>query len=230
LPLSEVLKFLNEESRKRDPEKRGVNFLINPNPPQMSSALNIDPATGLSVAVPEVVDLSGVSIKFNMPLRNVTMKDALDAIAKVADRPIEYSLEDYAVVFSLRHDFLPQGGVPGIPPRPTLSVRTFKVDTNTFVAGLESAFGIKIESAKDPGARSRKVQTALRELLTQLGVSMEGNKAVFYNELTGIVMARATYDDLDVFHAAIATLGGQNTEPSRGFGDAPGAPGRFPNN
>jgi len=154
-----------------------------------------------------------VTIKLNMPLRDVTMKDALDAIVKVADRPIEYSLEDYAVVFSLRPDFVAQPTV-SMAPRPPLSVRTFKVDTNTFVAGLESAFGIKIDSGKgdwtknDPATRSRKIQTALRELLTQLGVSMEGNKAVFYNELTGIVMARATYEDLDVFHAAIATLGG----------------------
>jgi hypothetical protein len=229
LPLGEVLNFLRDESRKHDHDKKGINFLINPNAPAMApmgAGGPVDPATGLpmALAAAEAVDLSGVTIKFNMPLRDVTMKDVLDAIVKVADKPIEYSLEDYAVVFSLRPDFVAQP-TPYAPHAP-LSVRTFKVDTNTFVAGLESAFGIKIESSTGgAGARSRKIQAALRELLTQLGVSMEGSKAVFYNELTGIVMARATYDDLDVFHAAIATLGGENTEPGRGFGDAPG---RFP--
>jgi len=65
-----------------------------------------------------------------------------------------------------------------------------------------------------------------------LGVSMEGNKAVFYNELTGIVMARATYEDLDVFHAAISTLGGEivgpfgQNEPGGGFSPAPPGPRR----
>ena len=50
LPLSEVLKFLNDESRKHDHDKRGVNFLINPNPPMTVPAANgvpIDPASGL---------------------------------------------------------------------------------------------------------------------------------------------------------------------------------------
>src|ERR1051325_4169162 len=31
LPLSEVIKDLTDESKKRDPEKRGINFIINPN-------------------------------------------------------------------------------------------------------------------------------------------------------------------------------------------------------
>jgi hypothetical protein len=46
--------------------------------------------------------MSSVLVKFSLPLRNVTMKDVLDAIVKVADHPIEYSVEDYAVVFSPR--------------------------------------------------------------------------------------------------------------------------------
>jgi len=34
VPLPEVLRFLDEESRKRDPETKGINFLINPNTTQ----------------------------------------------------------------------------------------------------------------------------------------------------------------------------------------------------
>jgi tetratricopeptide (TPR) repeat protein len=34
LPLSEVLRNLSEQSRLRDPERKGINFLINPNPDQ----------------------------------------------------------------------------------------------------------------------------------------------------------------------------------------------------
>jgi len=47
--------------------------------------------------------------------------------------------------------------------------------------------------------------------------------------LTGIVMARGTYEDLDLFHAAISTLGGEIVGPfginesSSGLGAAPGA-------
>jgi hypothetical protein len=37
LPLGEVLKILSDQARKLDPEKQGINFLINPNPPQGAS-------------------------------------------------------------------------------------------------------------------------------------------------------------------------------------------------
>ena len=115
------------------------------------------------------------------------------------------------MIFSLRADgnFVPQRVERVVGPTP-LAVRTFHVDTNTFVAGLESAFGIKIET-KGKDSQSRKIQSALKELLVQLNVAMEGNKAIFYNELTGTVMVRVAAEDMDVIQAAIETLGGQPT-------------------
>lgn len=211
-PLGDVLNFLSRESQKRDPEKKGINFLLNPNQPQGQPSLNmpVDPATGLPVAGPaESVDISTVSVKFNIPLRHVTMADVLDAIVRVADHPIQYALEDYAVIFSLRADgnFIPPRTERTAGSAP-LVVRTFHVvDTNTFVAGLESAFGIKVDT-KGKGD-SRKIQSALKELLAQLNVTMDGNKAIFYNELTGTVMVRVGVEDIDVIQAAIETLGGQ---------------------
>ena len=103
LPLGEVLRFLSDESVKRDPEETGVNFLIKPNFSPAAHAAKIDPATGLAVAVAtEQFDMASVVVKFNLPLRHVTMKNVLDAIVTVADHPIEYSLEEYAVVFSAK--------------------------------------------------------------------------------------------------------------------------------
>ena len=103
LPLGEVLRVLSDESIKRDPEKTGVNFLINPNFPPVALTGEVDPNTGLPLAASgEAFDMSSVVIKFNLPLRNVSMKDVLDAIITVADHPIEYKLEDYAVVFSAK--------------------------------------------------------------------------------------------------------------------------------
>src|ERR1035441_4389057 len=55
-------------------------------------------------------------VKFNLPLRHVTMKDVLDAIVTVADHPIEYSLEDYAVVFSAKAETV--GAQPVVVARP----------------------------------------------------------------------------------------------------------------
>jgi hypothetical protein len=117
LPLGEVLKILSDEAIKRDPDKTGVNFLINPNVRPVARAGAVDPATGLPPATPaEQWDVASVSVKFNLPLRNVTMKDVLDAIVIVADHPLKYTLEDYAVVFSAKPDTV--AGAPVVLTRP----------------------------------------------------------------------------------------------------------------
>jgi hypothetical protein len=48
------------------------------------------------------VDVSVISIKIEPPLTDVRLVDVLDAVVKVAEIPIKYSIEDYSVVFSLR--------------------------------------------------------------------------------------------------------------------------------
>jgi hypothetical protein len=107
LPLGEVVNNLRDEARKRDPEKKGINFLINPNM-DAAEVLPPPPPTvgpdGSIVPPPpvEMVDLTAVCIKINPALTDVRLVDVLDAVVKVADRPIKYSVEDYGVVFSLR--------------------------------------------------------------------------------------------------------------------------------
>jgi type II secretory pathway component GspD/PulD (secretin)/tetratricopeptide (TPR) repeat protein len=144
LPLGEVIKFLSDEAKKRDPEKRGINFIINSiaDSPSATPAVTVDPATGAAIPVPpsEPVDLNVVTIKIVPPLGDVRLADVLDAITKVADKPIKYSVEDYAVVFTQRR------------PEPVqLFTRTFRVDPNTFLQGLESVSGVSFGTL-DTGA------------------------------------------------------------------------------
>ncbi len=129
LPLGEVIKSLSEEARKRDPDKRGVNIIINANVDPVAQAPGaVDPATGLPIpgAAAEPLDLSATTIKIVPPLTDLTLHQVLDAITKVADRPIKFSIEEYAIVFS-----------PKAAETPPLHVRWFKVDPNTFVQGLQ---------------------------------------------------------------------------------------------
>ena len=91
LPLNEVVRSLSDEARKRDPEKKGINIIVNPNsaaPPAAATSF-VDPATGLPVAPPpvEAVDVGAIAIKLNPPLQDVRLADVLDAIVKVAERP-----------------------------------------------------------------------------------------------------------------------------------------------
>ena len=138
LPLGEVVINLNDEAKKRDPERRGINFIVNPNVDAalmpMQQMQQIDPTTGLPLPMQqpvEPVDVSAIAIKINPPLSDVRLADVLDAIVRVAERPIKYSIEDYAVVFSLKGADVQQ-----------LHTRIIKVDPNTFVQGLENVVGI----------------------------------------------------------------------------------------
>ncbi len=60
-------------------------------------------------------------------MTDVRLADVLDAICEVADHPIKYSIEDYAIVFSAKG-----------AETPMLYSRHFRVDPNTFYQGLQS--------------------------------------------------------------------------------------------
>ena len=95
-----------------------------------------------AVAVPApapLVDPTTITIKITPPLNNLRLADVLDAITKVADQPIRFTIEDYAVVFS---------------PKPaeavSLYTKVFKVDPNTFIQGLQNVSAIEL----NPGTQS----------------------------------------------------------------------------
>jgi hypothetical protein len=232
LPLGEVLKRLREEAAQRDPDKKGLNFILSYSP-AVPMPTAIDPTTGLPIGAPqETIDPASVSVRFNLPLRNVSLRETLEAIVKVADRPIQFSVEDFGVLVALRSEPVAGQAVadiyrPGPAPQPLLA-RTFKVDTNTFLPGLQSAFGIRVpaDTADDPAVRARdhvrNIQNGLKEVLQQLGVSSVDAKTIFYNDLTGIVMVRARPEDLETINAAMETLGGTQVGSAGAFGGGGG--------
>jgi tetratricopeptide (TPR) repeat protein len=138
LPLSEVVKFLDEQARLRDPDRKGVNFIINSSIdiPTAANSATIDPTTLQPVAAApttEPLDLNNVIVRLSPPLRNVRLADAIDAISKVAEKPLKISIEDYAIVFTQR-----------LPEPQQLHSRQFRVDPNTFLQGLEAVGGLII--------------------------------------------------------------------------------------
>ncbi len=130
IPLQGVIEQISKDAKARDVEKKGINFIINNNvDPIPQAAPTIDPTTGLPTAAANAagdVDITQTTIKLMPPLRDVTLRQALDALVKVADRPIKYSVEEYAIVFSLR-----------APESPALHTRFFKIDPNTFMQGIQ---------------------------------------------------------------------------------------------
>ncbi len=130
-PLKEVLAKLRAETTNRDPDGLGINFMINQNVEQ-SGLLPADTgaaAGAVAAAVPQTTQDIGseVIIRITPELTHLRLADALDAITKVADKPIRYTIEDYAIVFS---------------PKPVetaaLFTKRFRVNPNTFVQGLQN--------------------------------------------------------------------------------------------
>ena len=251
-PLGEVVRFLNDETKKRDPEKRGINYLINQNIDRVGPTVTPLPKQGPNgqptpVAPAEQVNLIAVAIKINPALTDIRLADVLDAIVKGAEQPIKYSIEDYAVVFSLK----------GRETTP-LYVRTFKVDTNVFLSGLihseppdsvgvgrgielsprisspspsdgervpsttltpdSPRFRMLGEDRADGTAVSAQVLTRLARLGVDFDPKRNPGKAVFYKERQGVLLVRATLEDLDIVERMIVELnaaspGGQSGIP-----------------
>ena len=117
-------------------------------PGQQAVPNAVDPTTGFSpannAAAAEPVDIAAdVLIKLN--LSDVRLADVLDAIITVANKPIKYSIRDYAIIFQSRDTRYEP---------PTLVVRTFKVDPNTFYSGLESVTAQNFGSPGSSGGSS----------------------------------------------------------------------------
>jgi len=117
----------------------------------------------------------------------------LDALVKTADHPLQYSVEEYAVVFSHR-----------IEERPPLLTRWFKVDPDTFRPALAAATGVPRGSGENASGTNLLLQ--LRLLLASFEVDLSPPKALFFNERSGQLMVRATPQELDRIEQSIQRL------------------------
>jgi type II secretory pathway component GspD/PulD (secretin)/beta-lactamase regulating signal transducer with metallopeptidase domain len=95
-PLEDVLNDLKERSGSLDPDRTGINFLIN---------RGLEPPRGEGT---EVVDISReITVTIKPALSNICLADVLDVITNVANKPtdvpgiLRYSIGDFAVIFSL---------------------------------------------------------------------------------------------------------------------------------
>jgi beta-lactamase regulating signal transducer with metallopeptidase domain len=218
--LPDVLDFLRQATQARDPDRHGINFLINPNVvvPLTPDPL-VDPTTGeLIPPTPvEPVDMNSVRIQIVPPLRKIRLSDLLDAIVRVASHPIRYSIEDFGIVFSQT------------PPDESLQLETriFRVNPKTFVGGLYSVgsfpLGDRIQEAPGgaggaggigggglPGVTSTNLtqnsQEIVRGFFLAAGINVLPPNQIYYNDRKGVLMVRATPRELDIVQQAVEVL------------------------
>jgi hypothetical protein len=104
-------------------------------------------------------------------------------------------------------------------PAPQLITRAFRMDTNTLASGMQNAFNLYIERmGVEP--HSAKVQAAFKTLFGRLGISLSEPDAVFYNDLSGVLLVRATPAEQQSVAAVVEMLGGHESNLA-GTGPAP---------
>jgi len=206
--LSEVVRELNEETKKRDPEQRGINFMVDPNVVAARAALAgpVDPTTGLPAAAApaEPADINTVSINIDPPLSDVRLADVIEAIVKVADKPIKYSIEDYAVVFSLRG-----------PESEVLVTRTLKFDPEVFLPNLRQRMHLPDKSTDQEAIH------ALHGFLADAGLDMRPPYSAFLKE-RGLTLFHAPQEKIEAIERLFTELNN-----GRSQSEIPG-PGRPP--
>lgn len=206
LPLIEVVRVLQAESRKLDPAGEGINFVL---------ANQDGPA------------LSEVTVRFNLPLRDVRLVDAIEAVTRAAERRISYSIESFGVVFNFTPDAHPKTSRLGESTQ--FVVRTYQFKPERFLTAVTSVFGIEPPPKTGEGSlqpqsatsesfeRGQRVQALLRRLLSEIGIDVSTpGKSAFYNEQTGVLMVRGSRSDIDLMTAAVQTLGGEESPAGGG--------------
>jgi len=169
LPLSEVVRSLDEQAKRRDPEKRGINFLINPSqsaarsvittPVQLGGVGGIGggggggfptPTPFSQQPVPLTDPTTGLPIpqpeteQIDINTINIKLNPALHDIRLADALDAIVTVADHPIKYSIK-DFAVEFSLRGNESAPLVN-RRFKVDPNTFIQGLESVGGLDFSS------------------------------------------------------------------------------------
>jgi beta-lactamase regulating signal transducer with metallopeptidase domain len=163
MALLDVLNYLGTVAREHDPDQEGVNFLVNTN-------------------------LADVMVRDTSVLRKIRLGDVLDAIARAGDRPIRYSVQEFAVHFTLA------------PPELVveLETRIYKVTPERFLDSIRAS-GLDVNEGESPA-------DWVRALLAAAGVELQPPKQIYFNDRKGVLMVRATAPELEIIQKAIETF------------------------
>lgn len=168
VPLLKALEELSAAVKQNDPDQQGILFT--------SRSTNSD-------------------ITIRLSLRNVSAADAVDAITKVSDVPLTYSIEDTGVVLN-------DSG-----PVPTLYSHIFNVNPQKLMTTLKELGYPKLELSPETSSHhfsgvrrtnySAVPNLMVREYLLSGGVDLNPPKHLFYKDLRGQLLIRATEQDLE---------------------------------
>ncbi|NOS70653.1 MAG: M48 family metalloprotease [Verrucomicrobia bacterium] len=190
--LNEVVQDLTGKVRKSDQEKKGINFIVDPNIP--------------GIAYNEAWT-NFVTVNMDSELREVSVEEVLNAIVKSTTMPVSYFVEDYGIVIT-----------SGKAPEP-LFTRTFWLNLDVVSAALGVPIPTRLtnetHAASDPDGVTRTNEPSLlyRRLMDRIrdaGVDLQPPKSLYLGYGVGKLLVRASMKDLDAIESL---LQGMDTHP-----------------
>lgn len=194
LALQEVVRRLNQAAAAVATNDPALRFSISsPEPAQAEASINGVPASGNAASATNGADVRWVPIRFKGVLKDAKLADVLEAVCSGAEQPIQYTVDDFGIIFSAR---LRNGTGP-------LFTRVFHrvdmdalLDTHSFDAGASTNSARTVE----PGSKT------VRECFARWGVELAAPEAVFLNRTNGDILVRATLAHLDVIEAKLSGI------------------------
>jgi len=227
--ISDVVKFLSDESRKVDPTGEGVNIVLGPGligvsaPPAHAVEAPAPGAPGAPAPAPVPAPPSGGGGKtITLSLRNVPMDQALKYVTSLAG--LKYRVEASAIVL------LPADAVEGemvtrsynVSPDAIRSLMTGSATgaapmTPTMTPALGGAPGVApggaaLPALGAPAGGGVSGSEDLKKFFTDAGVPFPTGSSLSYFERARTIYVRNTPENLEVFERVLATF---NVVPSQ---------------
>lgn len=204
--ITDVIKFLSDESRRLDPDKVGVNIVLRLGGESAPAAAHA-PA-GAEAPAPETApaptEATGVR-RISLALRNIPMIDALNYVTSAAG--LKYRVESSAVLVA------PEALMPT-----DMITRSYPVQSGaikqvlTSPTAAQTKTGTQEYQAIGGGAATTVGVGDVKQFFVDAGVPFPTGSTLAYNERTSTIIVRNTPENLETFERILATL---NVVPSQ---------------
>ena len=215
--ITDVIRFLGEQSQKLDPEKEGVNFVLQLGQEEASATVApvapVPPPTDevapggvvpppVPVTAPAGAEIPGVR-KITLSLRQIPLIEALKYVTSVA--VLKYRIEPSAVLI-----------LPKDAPEGALITRTYPVApgaiSKVVAAPTATTLGGERTGAGTAGVQKGFEQTDVKAFFAEAGVPFPTGSSLVYNDRISTVIVRNTPENLEIFERILSTL---NVIPSQ---------------
>lgn len=195
--ITDVLRFLSDESRRLDPEKIGVNIVLQLGEPGAAPAPTPGPE-GTPAPAPEMTGDPSTR-KVTLALRNIPLVEALRYVTSIAG--LKFRVEPSAILV-----------LPKEAPEGEMITRTYPVESGAVREVLSAPTTSQTERTSTSefealkGTAGTVTRQDLRQFFIDAGVPFPAGSSLAYNERTSTIIVRNTVENIDVFERVLSAL------------------------